>query len=111
MNGTMVRTMSFQSWFNMSGMTGWMLPVYFMAFAGPMPKSQLFWIGTLIRLATGFWVCLANSTELSGASAAVLSSAGGSGALSRVCVWAVAVAKPPARASRRNEVFMVSCRF
>jgi len=38
------------------GTTGWMFAVYFMACAGPMPKSQLFWIGTLMRLATGFEV-------------------------------------------------------
>ena len=47
--------MRFQSLLMESGTTGWMLAVYFIASAGPMPKSQLFWIGTLMRAATGFW--------------------------------------------------------
>ena len=54
MTGRMVRMMRFQSLLMENGTTGWMLAVYFIALAGPMPKSQLFWIGTLMRLATGF---------------------------------------------------------
>ena len=46
--------MRFQSSLMETGTTGWMLAVYFIACAGPMPKSQLFWMGTLMRLATGF---------------------------------------------------------
>src|SRR5262245_34082509 len=30
-----------------------------------MPKSQLFWMGTLMRLATGFWSFLASSAASS----------------------------------------------
>ena len=54
MTGMMVRMMRFQSLLMDIGMTGWMLAVYFIALAGPMPKSQLFWMGTLMRPATGF---------------------------------------------------------
>jgi hypothetical protein len=61
----MVRTMRFQSWLMPTGTTGWMLAVYFIAFAGPMPKSQSFWMGTLMRSATGFWSFLASSAALS----------------------------------------------
>src|SRR5450631_623963 len=63
MTGMMVRMMRFQSVLMESGMTGWTLAVYFIALAGPMPKSQLFWIGTLMRLATGFWSFLAKSAS------------------------------------------------
>ena len=56
--------MTFQSLLMETGMTGWMLAVYFIASAGPMPKSQLFWIGTLIRSATGFWSFWARSAFL-----------------------------------------------
>jgi hypothetical protein len=49
MTGRMVRRMRFQSLLMEIGMTGWMLAVYFIALAGPMPKSQLFWMGTLMR--------------------------------------------------------------
>src|ERR1700752_320958 len=31
---------------------------------GPIPKLKLFWNGTLMRLATGFWVSLASSSVL-----------------------------------------------
>src|ERR1035438_3506581 len=70
MTGRMVRTMRFQSSLMEMGTTGWMLAVYFIALAGPMPKSQLFWIGTLMRAATGGWGFLVGY-----ASCAALSSA------------------------------------
>ena len=56
-----------------NGITGWMLTVYFIASACPMPKSQLFWNGTLMRFATGFCSFLARSASLSpeGASSAM----------------------------------------
>jgi len=44
-----------------TGITGWMLAVYFIALAEPMPKSQLFWVGTEMRLATGLLSFLASS--------------------------------------------------
>ena len=59
----MVRTITFQSSLIEIGITGWMLAVYFIALAGPMPKSQLFWMGTLIRLATGLLSFLASSAS------------------------------------------------
>jgi hypothetical protein len=61
MTGRIVRTMRFQSLLKDSGTTGWTFAVYFIAFASPMPKSQLFWIGKLMRLATGFCSFLASS--------------------------------------------------
>src|SRR5208283_730884 len=63
MTGMMVRRMRFQSLLMEIGTTGWMLAVYFIALAGPMPKSQLFWMGTLMRAATGFWSFLASSAS------------------------------------------------
>jgi hypothetical protein len=54
MTDRMVRMIRFQFSLMESGTTGWILAVYFIACAGPMPKSQLFWIGTLTRLATRF---------------------------------------------------------
>src|ERR1700681_3517357 len=73
MNGRIVRLIRFQSWFKVKGMTGWTFAVYLMASAGPIPKSQLFWIGTLIRLATGFSVFLTKSASWAFSSAAVVS--------------------------------------
>src|SRR5580704_15479170 len=70
MTGRIVREIRVQSSPNEIGMTGWMLAVYFIAWAGPMPKSQLFWIGTLTRLATGLSVCLTSSASLAAAAAA-----------------------------------------
>src|SRR5580692_1722374 len=68
MVGTMVRVMRFQLLLSVIGMTGWTLTVYFIARDGPMPKSQLFWMGTLMRLETGFWSFLASSASLACAS-------------------------------------------
>src|SRR5262245_12458070 len=78
MTGRMVRVMRFQCSLIENGITGWMLAVYFMAWAGPMPKSQLFWMGTLMRLATGFWSFLASSacSSLAAAGALVCANAG-----------------------------------
>src|ERR1035441_8181269 len=78
LTGMIVRVMRFQSSLMESGITGWMLAVYFIALAGPMPKSQLFWMGTLTRLAMGFWSFLASSAS------AALSSLGASWANSAV---------------------------
>jgi hypothetical protein len=36
----MERMITFQSWLSKTGMTGWILAAYFMAFAGPMPKTD-----------------------------------------------------------------------
>ena len=47
-----------------SGMTGWMFRVNREASFTPMPKSQLAWNGTEIRLATGLASCLARSASL-----------------------------------------------
>ena len=69
MTGTIVRRMRFQSLVIEIGMTGWMLSVYFVASAGPMPKSQLLWSGTLMRAAIGFCVFFASSASLSSATA------------------------------------------
>src|SRR5271170_3099566 len=63
MTGTMVRMMRFQCSSSEMGITGWMFTLYCMAWLGPMPKSQLFWKGTLIRFATGFWSFLARSAS------------------------------------------------
>src|SRR5271165_1565101 len=63
MTGMMVRMIRFQSLLMEIGTTGWMLALYCIALAGPMPKSQLFWMGTLMRAATGFWSFLARSAS------------------------------------------------
>src|SRR5271157_2868943 len=97
----MVRVMRFQSSLIESGMTGWTLAVYFIAFAGPMPKSQLFWMGTLMRLATGFWSFLASS-----ASAAALSSVGASWANSAVVENASALTSAAARRTLVGLMFL-----
>src|ERR1035441_128060 len=76
-----------------------------MALAEPMPKSQLFWMGTLMRLATGFDSFLASSA------AAALSSVAAS------CANAVVVENASALTSARRMrfclcvVFIVSLRL
>src|ERR1700710_561093 len=63
MTGRMVRMISIQFSLMEMGTTGWMFAVYFMACAEPMPKSQLFWIGTLISAATGVFSFLGRSAS------------------------------------------------
>src|ERR1700758_697471 len=41
-----------------------MFRTHCVASLGPIPKLKLFWNGTLMRLATGFWVSLASSSVL-----------------------------------------------
>src|ERR1035438_10409627 len=75
-----------------------------MAFAEPMPKSQLFWIGTLMRLATGFDSFLASSA------AAAFSSVVASCANSAVVVVkASALTSAAARRSCLCVVFIMVC--
>src|ERR1700734_1552435 len=52
-----------------AGITGWILKMFPVLLYGPMPKLLLFCSGTLIRLATGFCVALANAAVLSAAEA------------------------------------------
>src|SRR5664279_1410994 len=66
-----------------------------MALAEPMPKSQLFWMGTLMRLATGFDSFLASSA------AAAFSSVAAS------CANSVAMLNTSAQASVRRMSFGV----
>src|ERR1019366_5327678 len=101
MTGRMVRTMTFQSSLMESGTTSWMLAVYFIALAGPMPKSQLFWMGTLTRLAMGFCSFLASSAS------AALSSLGASWAKSAVVGNASALTSAAARRFCLYVVFIV----
>src|ERR1039458_644344 len=101
MTGRIVRVMRFQSSLMENGITGWMLAVYFIAFSGPMPKSQLFWMGTLMRLAMGFWSFLASSAS------AALSSLGASWAKSAVVGKASALTSVAARRFILYVVFMV----
>src|SRR5277367_1974310 len=68
--GMMVRVMRFQSSLNEIGMTGWTFRLYCMTLFGPMPKLKLFWKGTLIMLAMGFWAALASASWSSAALAA-----------------------------------------
>ena len=63
-SGMMTRRMMFVLLLMPNGMTGWMLSSVPVASRSPMPKSQLPCSGTLIRLATGFCVCLASSSAL-----------------------------------------------
>jgi len=46
------------------GITGWMFSSVLVACRSPTPKSQSPWSGRLIRLDTGFCVCLASSSAL-----------------------------------------------
>src|ERR1035441_3531850 len=88
-----------------------------MALAEPMPKSQLFWMGTLIRLATGFWSFLASSASLACSSSPApppleeLASAGArvtgwwKPKWSRACI--MGAARAPAKAKRMSFVFIL----
>src|SRR5208283_2563717 len=113
MTGRIVRTIRFQSLLMEIGTTGWMLAVYFIALAGPMPKSQLFWIGTLMRAATGFWSFLASSASWAALSSAAppppgeTASAGARvNELSKVeLFWAWAVVAARTQASTRSFSF------
>src|SRR5271167_2749432 len=52
--------------------------IHCVASLGPIPKLKLFWKGTLMRLAIGFWLSLASSSvlaSLSDSAAFVLKSA------------------------------------
>src|SRR5271165_2103677 len=60
MMGIIVRVIRFQSLFKLIGITGSTFRFHCVASLGPMPKLKLFWKGTLMRLATGFWVSLAS---------------------------------------------------
>lgn len=57
---TMVHVIRFQSLFKLIGITGSTFRSHCVASVEPMPKLKLFWNGILMRLATGFWVSLAN---------------------------------------------------
>ena len=64
MIGRIVREMRFQSSVRWMGMTGWTFIVNrHPCSSTPMSTSQFAWIGTLIRLATGFWSCFASSSS------------------------------------------------
>ncbi len=77
--GTIVRAMRFQSSLSEMGITGCTLTLYWNPSPfGPAPKSKLFWMGTLMRLATGLESFLASSA------AAALSSVAASCANSAV---------------------------
>src|SRR6185503_11838437 len=65
MIGMMVRVMRFQSAFSLIGITGWTLRIQTISSLLPAPTLKLFWKGTLMRSATGFWVFLASSVALS----------------------------------------------
>ena len=67
--GTMVRVIRFQSSDNRKGTTGWMLSTILEPLFAPMPRSQLLWKGTLMRLAIGLASRLASSAALSAAGA------------------------------------------
>ncbi len=57
-----VRVIRFQSLLSEIGMTGWTLRFHCVTSFGPMPKLKLFWNGTLIMLAIGFWAALASAS-------------------------------------------------
>src|SRR5450755_3377009 len=61
MSGTIVREMTFQSALSENGMTGWTVSVERSAPAGPMPVSQSYLNGTLMRLAIGLESFFASS--------------------------------------------------
>jgi hypothetical protein len=61
-SGMITRRMTLVERLTGNGITGWMLSSVAVASRSPRPKSQLPCNGTLIRLATGFWVCLASSS-------------------------------------------------
>src|SRR5208283_5492277 len=65
--GVIQRTMRFQSFDTLTGMTGWTSQIFWTRSLGPMPKFQVGWIGTLMRLATGFCAAFLNSSALAAA--------------------------------------------
>jgi hypothetical protein len=60
-----VREIRFQSRVSRKGMTGWTFRMYWRSSPGPTPKFRLFWNGTEMRSATGFWVFRASSASSS----------------------------------------------
>jgi hypothetical protein len=64
MTGMIVRVMRFHWSVSLIGITGWTFRTHTVRFSGPVLKLKLFWNGTLIRSATGFWVCFARSVAL-----------------------------------------------
>src|SRR5262245_532206 len=65
MMGVIMRAIRFQFSVRWRGITGWTLRTYTIRSLLPAPKLKLFWKGTLMRSATGFWVFLASSDSLS----------------------------------------------
>lgn len=61
-SGMMTRRMTLVERLTGNGITGWMFSSVAAVSRSPTPKSQLPCNGTLIRLATGFCVCLASSS-------------------------------------------------
>src|ERR1700734_1541741 len=62
MIGTIQRTMRFQSFDTLIGITGWMFRTFWVRSDGPMLKLKLSWIGTLTRLAIGFCAGFLNAS-------------------------------------------------
>src|SRR5271165_5684181 len=65
--GVIQRTMRFQSFDTLTGITGWINVTFWERSAGPMPKFQVGWTGTLMRLATGFCAAFLNCSPFSAA--------------------------------------------
>src|SRR5580704_11069013 len=62
--GWIMRVMRVQFSARRAGITGWMLSTSWVRSFEPIPKLLLFWMGTLIRLATGFCVAFCNASVL-----------------------------------------------
>src|ERR1039458_6939104 len=77
-----MRVIRFQLSFSLTGITGWMFSTSCVRLYGPTLKLLLFWMGTLMRLATGFWVAFASdsvSAPVAGGASATRGLAGPTG--------------------------------
>src|SRR5208282_428960 len=62
MIGVIQRVIRFQFFATLNGITGWMFRTFWTRLSGPMPKFQLSWKGTLMRLAMGFCAAFLSSS-------------------------------------------------
>jgi hypothetical protein len=68
--GTIVRVIRFQSASRRKGMTGWIFKTCCVRSSGPVCRFALYWKGTLIMPAIGFWAAFARSEASAAAASA-----------------------------------------